>query len=512
MQNMMQQVGQLVGAYIPTLIAALVILIVGWLVALILAAVTRNMLRRTNLADRLGNWLSDEGAPTVDVAQGVGKGVFYLTMLFVLVAFFQVLGLTLTTEPLNQLLNLVFQYAPRILAAGILLLLAWLVATSLRFVLSRALKAARIDERFGNQAGLQEPQRLPLSTTFANVVYWLVLLLFLPAVLNALALEGLLEPVNAMVNQILAFLPNIFSAILILALGWFVARIVQRIVTSLLVAVNIDPLSDRVGLAPALGTQRLSGVLGLVVYIFILIPVLIGALNALALEAITRPASDMLHLILTAIPAIFAAALVIAIAYVVGRVMAGLITNLLTGAGFNTLLSRLGLAVETDEAQQTPSAVVGWLVLVAIVLFATTEALGLLGFEALRDLVVGFMLFAAHVILGLVIFTFGLYLAQLAARTVQASGVVQANLLALAARVAILILAGAMSLRQMGLANEIITLTFGLLLGAVAVAIAIAFGVGGRNIAARELEDWLQNLRSGQPGVSEQKSPAMDDA
>jgi hypothetical protein len=92
-----------------------------------------------------------------------------------------------------------------------------------------------------------------------------------------------------------------------------------------------------------------------------------------------------------------------------------------------------------------------------------------------------------------------LYLAQLAARTVQASGVVQARLFALTARVAILVLAGAMALRQMGFANEIITLAFGLLLGAIAVALAIAFGIGGRDIAARELEGWLDRIRSRTP-------------
>ncbi len=62
-----------------------------------------------------------------------------------------------------------------------------------------------------------------------------------------------------MMNQILRFLPNLFAAGLILGVGWFLARIVQRIVTNLLVAIRADRLSDRVGLAPVLGTQRLSG-------------------------------------------------------------------------------------------------------------------------------------------------------------------------------------------------------------------------------------------------------------
>ncbi len=504
MQETSKEVFQLVWTYVPNLVAAIVILLLGWLVALAVSALVRKALRRTALANRLQRWLTGEGqpptaegqTPRMDAAKGIATGVFYLIMLFVLVAFFQALRLTSITEPLNQLLNLVFEFAPRILGGGLLLLLAWLVASGLRFVLTRVLRAARIDERFGDQAGLEEARRLPLAMSLANVVYWLIFLLFLPAVLGALALEGLLEPVNALVNQVLAFLPNIFSAGLIVAIGWFVARIVQRIVTNLLEAAGADQLSERVGLTPALGTQRLSGILGLVVYILILIPVLIAAFNALALDAITQPASNMLNLILAAVPSIFAAALVVAIAYVVGRMVAGLVTTLLTGVGFNTVLARLGLEVETTEERRTPAAIVGSLVLVTIILFAITEALHLLGFAALGALVVEFMVFAAHVLLGLVIFAFGLYLAQLAARTVQASGVVQARLFALAARVAILVLAGAMALRQMGFANEIITLAFGLLLGAIAVALAIAFGIGGRDIAARELEGWLNGIKS----------------
>jgi hypothetical protein len=377
-----------------------------------------------------------------------------------------------------------------------LLLIAWIVASALRLVISRVLTAAKIDERLGTSAGLEEEERVPLAQTLGNAMYWLVFLLFLPAVLNALELEGLLQPVQGMINQILGFLPNIFAAGLILAIGWFIARIVQQIVTNLLAAIGTDQLSEKVGLASVLGKQRLSGLLGLVVYVLILIPVLVAALNALALEAITQPASNMLNAILKAIPAIFAAALVVVIAYVVGRVVAGLITNLLTGVGFNNILARLGLGKEPGEGERTPSEFVGYLVLVAIMLFAAIEASRILGFVLLADLVAQFTAFAGQVVLGLIIFAIGLYLANLAAKTVQASGVAQAGLLAMAARVSILVLAGAMALRQMGLANEIINLAFGLLLGAIAVATALAFGLGGRELAARELEGWLKSVKS----------------
>ena len=497
MQVIWDQITRLVGAYIPNLVGALAILIIGWLVALIISAIVRGALRRTTLDDRLARWIiGEEAAEGVEVERQVSRGVYYLIMIFVLIAFFQALRLTVITEPLTQLLNQVFEYAPRLLGAGLVLLVAWIVANVLKFAISRVLTAAKLDERLGTSVGLEEEKRVPLAQTLGNAVYWLIFLLALPAVLSALELEGLLQPVQGMINQILGFLPNIFAAALILAVGWFIARIVQQIVTNLLAAIGTDRLSERVGLTPVLGKQQLSGLLGLVVYVLVLIPVLIAALNALALEAITQPASNMLNAILEAIPAIFAAILLVVIAYVVGRVVAGLITNLLTGVGFNAILTRLGLGKEPVEGERTPSEIVSYLVLVAIMLFAAIEASRLLGFVLLADLMAQFTAFAGQVILGLIILAIGLYLANLAARTVQASGVAQAAMLALAARISILVLAGAMALRQMGLANEIINLAFGLLLGAIAVAVALAFGLGGREAAARELEEWLQSVKS----------------
>lgn len=496
MEEVLLNFVQLLLSSIPTVVGALAVLIVGWLIALVVSAVVRRALRRTTVDKRLTGLIAVEGAEAIEVERWVGRGVFWLIMIFVLVAFFQVLGLTMITEPLNQLLIQVFQYAPRLIGGGLLLLFAWALASILRFFVTRVLKAAKLDERLGTLAGVVEEERVPLSKTLGDAVYWLVFLLFLPALLGALAVEGLLEPVQGMISNILEFLPNIFAAGLILAIGWFVARIVQRIVTNLLAAIGTDRLSERVELDRVLGKQRLSGVLGLIVYFLILIPVLIAALNALGLDAITEPASNMLNVILTALPGIFAAGLLVAIAYVVGRVVSGLITNVLTGIGFNAILARLGVGKEPAEGERTLSEIVGYLVLVGVMLLASMEAAHLLGFTLLADLLAEFTFFAGQVVLGLIIFGIGLYLANLAAEVVKASGAAQAGLLALAARISILVLAGAIALSQMGLAGEIINLAFGVLLGAIGVAVALAFGLGGREIAARELEEWLKSVRS----------------
>jgi hypothetical protein len=495
MQAFWDQFSEVLSGYFPKLLGALAILVVGWLVALIISAIVRRILRRTTLDNRIAaGILGEDRAKAIEVEKWVGKGVYYIVLIFVLIAFLQALNLTITAEPLNRLLIQLSEFFPRLIGGALLLATAWVAAALLRKIVSGVLHTARLDERLGGQIGLEEEKRPPLSKTISDAVYWLVFLLFLPAILGALALEGLLEPVAGMTDRILGFLPNLFAAGLILAVGWFIARIVQRIVTNLLAAVGTDRVSEKAGISTVLGKQRLSGLVGLVVYVLILIPVLITSLNALALEAITRPATGMLGTVMDAIPRIFAAVLLLGLAYVVARLLAGLIANLLAGAGFNTILAKIGLGTEQFREDRTPSTVVGYLVLVIIMLFAAIEASRLLGFATLADLVAGFTVFVGQVILGLAVFGVGLYLANLVSQTVLSSSAPQAGLLALVSRISILVLAGAIALRQMGLADEIINLAFGIGFGAVAVAGALAFGIGGRELAARKLQGWFGSM------------------
>ncbi len=481
--------------YLPTLAGALAILILGWLGALLIAGIVRAGMRRTGLDRRLANWFSGEEAEAPKIERGVARLVYYVLLIFVLVAFFDTLRLTQVTQSLNSLLDQVLVYLPRVVGAGLLLLVAWVIATIVRFLVRKVTSAVKIDEHLTEAAREDGEKPITVSKAASEASYWLVFLLFLPAVLNALALPGLLEPVQAMVTKVLAFLPNLFAAALILGIGWLAARIIQRICTSVLAAVGTDALSERVGLAPILGKRQLSGVLGLVVYILVLLPILVASLNALQLQAVTAPASEMLNLVLTALPAIFAAALVIFVAYIVGRVVAGLVTNLLTGLGFNKLPAHLGLKMEAGEGRKTPSEMIGYLVIVATILFAVMQALPILGFDLVAGLIAQFLVFAGHVVVGLIIFAVGLYFANLAAQTVRSSRIKEANLVAMVAQVSIVILAIAMGLRQMGLANEIINSAFVILLGAVGVALALAFGLGGREVAGKSLEEFIEARR-----------------
>ena len=377
-------------------------------------------------------------------------------------------------------------YLPRLLGALVLIVVALVVARLVRAGLRRLMEVTQIERRVLSR-GL-------LTNTVADLGYYLVLLLFLPAILDALQLGGLLLPVQTMINRILAFLPNLLGAALILVVGVIVARIVRRLVTDLLSVAGADTLGNRLGLAAG-GTQ-LSDLIGLLVYVLILIPAVTAAMDALGLPAITQPISNMLSTFLNALPNIFGAALLLGLAYAAGRLISNVLANLLTSLGLNRLPAALGLGSRTMAGTRSLADIVAMGVMVAIMLFAGIEAARLLGFVTLAALLADFLVLAGQIVLGLIIFAVGLYIANGAYRAIYQSGMERAGLLAQVARAAILYLAGAMALRQMGLANEIINLAFGLLLGAIAVAAALAFGLGGREEAARVLEDMRRSART----------------
>jgi len=177
------------------------------------------------------------------------------------------------------------------------------------------------------------------------------------------------------------------------------------------------------------------------------------------------------------------------------RFISGLISRMLDGLGANALPEKFGLATGPADGFYI-SNLAGKVVSVFIMLFAAVEAANQLGFAQVSDIVSTLIEFAGQVLLGGVILTAGFWIAGLAhAAVIRISGR-SASALAGILRAAILGLVLAMGLRAMGIADDIVNLAFGLVLGAIAVAFALSFGLGGREAAGKQMEYWLGRLRS----------------
>ena len=493
--------------FTPRLLGSVVILLVGWLIAAIAAKAIEGILSRTNIDNRIASGITGrQDAPQVEKL--ISGLVFWSLFLLTVVAVLQNLGLEVASRPLNSFLDQLIGFLPHLVGGGIILGVAWFLATIVKLLTIRALQTLRVDERLREQTqdGTPSTNQLSLSETIGNALYWFIFLLFLGLFLETLGLQEALKPVQTLTTEILSILPNILAAILIGAVGWFVANIVQRIVTNLLRTTGIDDVGRQVGLSSSVG-QSLSNIIGTIVYILILIPVAIASLNALKIEAISAPAIVMLQQVLNTLPSIFTAAGILIVAYFLGRFVSELVTTILTSLGFNNIFTVLGLTSIRRQViyaedpttivtlTRTPSEVAGIVVLVGIMLFATVAAVNILNIPALTTLVTGIIVILGRILAGLVVFAIGLFLANLAFSIISSSGNSQARVLAQVARIAIIALVSAMALQQIGVAPDIVNLAFGLLFGAIAVAIALAFGLGGRDVAQEQVREWLASFK-----------------
>jgi len=178
------------------------------------------------------------------------------------------------------------------------------------------------------------------------------------------------------------------------------------------------------------------------------------------------------------------------VAWFIGRVLAGLVENLLGGLGFNQILVKMGLSKKVQQGRGAPAAIVGTLLIIGIMLMATIAAAETLDYTRIAGVVQDFLGFAGKVLLGVLLFGLGLMLATVVFNALQASDSPRARLLAWVSRIAIIILVGAMALRATGVADSIVNLAFGALVCGLAAAAALAFGLGGRDFASNQLAKW----------------------
>lgn len=392
-----------------------------------------------------------------------------------------------------------YTWAPRILGALAILLIAWILARAAKWAIAKVVNKVPVLQRH-NEA---EPGK-SVGALIGEVAFWLILLVGILLALQPLGLSQVLEPVRELTNNAFAFIPNILGAGLIFFLGLVVAKVARRLVESALLIANIDGWLQRTGLmeasgaAPATadtaptpaGRPSISRSIGTIVFFLIMIPVTIAALDALRVEAISGPAREMLIPIGAAIPRIASALVLLWIGYLIGKIAKSAVEQILPSMGFDRAVNALGVSTEST----TPSRTVGTVVMIAILLFFAIKAAELLDSPIIATMLAQALELGSRVLFGTGIILIGVVIARIVSNLV--GGASSEGWLPAILKWSIIALSVAMGLRFMGLANEIVIIAFAAIIGSAAVACALAFGLGGRPTAHRLLEDWAAANRS----------------
>lgn len=463
------------------ILSAVAILFIGWIVALLVAGGIKKVLEKLGTNQKLSSATGHRS----NIENIVSRIVFWIILIIAVIGALNVLNLTSVSGPFSSMIQQFLLFIPQLLAAAAVGFIGWIIANLVRVGSQKLLSKTQLDEKLSSEAGVS-----PISENISEIAYWLILLLFLPIVLSILGLNGLLYPVQNMVNEAVLYLPNIFIACVIVFVGYILAKIVRGIIEGLVSSLNLQSQAEKVGLFK---NSNLPHLLGSFVFAVVMITALIVAFEALGIEAISQPATAMLHEIMFAIPNIIAAGLILILAYVVSRFVAKLVTEVVAGTGVDRIPAKVD--VQRFLGTTKLSDVVGYLIVFFTMLFAVSEAANRLGFEQISTLIAIFIQFGANILLGAVILVIGFWLANIVANVVQRGEYNSSRWLGNLVRVLIMGLVVAMGLRAMGIADSIVNLAFGLTLGAVAVAFALAFGLGGRAPAERVLTDLIDKAK-----------------
>lgn len=483
-------------SWLPELLLALLILVVGFILAKVLENVTRKALRKARLDDRVG--VKQEGEPGKPGKEEkrwtperiIAKVVFFGVLLLAFLIIFEFMNVPAITQPFSQIYAGFSGLITGVIKAGLILLVAWIVATLLKKAIQMAghrLNLSKLLDKTGQES--TSVNQTKWVDTVANIVFYLVLLLALPAVLDALGLRGISGPFEDLLNSFLAFIPKLVAAAAIFAIGYIVAKIVRDILTKFLEAAGLNKFAEKLHLADYVKGSSLAKAIGTVVFILIMIPVTISALEALDIRGISDPAISMLNNVLAMIPNIIVAIVLILVGVFVAKWLKGVVVSLLENLGVNSLASKMGLGGRTSST--SIAQVVGTIVQIIIILLFVSEALQVANLDFMASLATAIFAYLPMVIAAIVILAVGFWLANMAERLVgsvlvDASG--EPSVLRHVAKYAILGIAFFMAISQLGIAPMIVNTAFLLILGAVALAFGLAFGLGGRETAARYLK------------------------
>ncbi len=486
-------------AALPVILKALLVLAIFWVVAMLLGAGTTKLLSMTTLDERavrdwgLEKFLQNEQGETASINELGGKVVKWVVLLFGLVAFFDTLDLTMVAGPLQGILTTIFSAIPALLKAFVILLAYWIVATLLKMGATKGLSAVGFDRRAERYFPPREikGEMVPASGMAGRLLFYVVLLFGIPPFLDALGQESLVTPLRDMIAKGLGYIPNIIAALILVFIGRLVATIIREIVSNFLAAVGVDRFAARFGFGQSENVKPLSEIIGAVAFFFILVPVLVAAVDALQIDAISTPVRNTLEQLLSMLPLLFGGVIVVAIGYYIAKTVRGIVTSFLNGVGFDALPEKFGLNfLKPREGGASLSAIGGTVVMALILLLTAEQALATVNLDRLSALVGDLIRYLPNLAVGLAIIlaalSIGTYVGNLVASAM--SGSDHQRLLSNVARYAIIFLGASMGLSQLGVGEDVVRMVVAAVVGGAALAVGLAFGLGGKE-RAREMLD-----------------------
>lgn len=386
---------------------------------------------------------------------------------------------------------------PNAVEALILLIIAFICAYIVKKLVTSTMSILKLDTVL-EKAKIEDDKKTSLKDFVAKLFYLITFALFVPGIFEKLNLTGVSEPVVSMMDKLLTYLPNIIAALVILIIGLCIAKGVKELLIPVFKKLNIDKYLQKAGLE---GDNKvtISDALANIIYVLILIPVVIASLDALQIDAISKPATGMLNNILVFMPKVVVAIVIIYVGKFIADLACGLLEKVLISIGTDSATKNLLNASGTKtEKEFSLSKIIAHVVKYVIVIFFLVEGLNILKLEILTNIGSKVITYMPYAISSVIILGIAILVGNFAENTIN-SKFEDSKITALIVKVVIITIGAFVTLYQLGIAASLVQSAFIIVLSAFAIAFAISFGIGGRDFASHmlgKLEKRIDNKKS----------------
>ena len=362
--------------------------------------------------------------------------------------------------------------------AAIILIVGFIISYILRGIVSGAINRTGLGKRAKTTGG-------NIGASVGKAVFWLAILYTLFLALSKAGMGSYFGPVEHLFDNISAVVPSLIGAGFTAGIGFIIAKVAGTATTSVAEAAQVDNLVNRTGVASTTsGTGSIASLLGKIVFVLIIVPVAIAALDILNIASVSEPLSAMLNGFLSYLPALVAAAVVLAASVYIGRFVSNFLHNLLSSLGFDNSINAV-MALDDGEGLKTsPSKSAGYLAFLIILVIGVSAAVDILGNDSLTEAFGTVQSFGGSLLRAAVLIAIGVFLANFMGRFMST---IMSPRIASFVKYAAMTLFVFLGLNSLDPAGQIVPVAFSAFVISAAVAAAIAFGLGGREWAKQVL-------------------------
>ena len=385
----------------------------------------------------------------------------------------------------NDLVGYVQDWGPKVAIALAILIAFYIGALIVKWLIGKAIDATGLAQKANAHSA---PGQKSLGASLGSAGFWIVMLMGIMQAMRQLDATIVTDALDRVIDPIMTYLPKVVGAVIVFGIFLIIANVIKTAMKAIFAPT--DTLPEKFGLAE--GTTNVSGVLSTVLSAIVMILGGIAAFDVLDIQSISGPANDVLNDVMNAIPRILIAGILLTIFVFIARFVSKLAKQTLPNFGIDDAVSNLGILKGADGGM-TASTVIANLSTFFITLLGLIAAVNALGFDTLTGALDTVMGMATQIAFGALIIFAGVFLANLISGAMASAGDGATDAAANVVKWVVIVLATILGISRMGLdptGGEFIldVAKYGIMGGAA--ALALAFGWGGKDWAAAQLENW----------------------